>query len=120
MTHGIPLMPKKLQRVVRPSTPEERRRHAEIRERVKQEFPPLIPPRLQPASDGIAAQIGAARRAQGLSWYKLAKLAGIPNSNTVRDIECGRDVKLSNIQAVAAALGLKLELVKGQPAGQQA
>jgi hypothetical protein len=39
-------------------------------------------------------------------------LAGIPNPNTVRDIEYGCDAQLSNVKAVAKALGLSLELVK--------
>ena len=52
------------------------------------------------------------REAAGLSWYAVAKLAGISNPATIRDIEFGRDAKLSNIQAVATALGLKLELVE--------
>lgn len=107
-------MAKKLKRVVRPATEEERKRHARMRERVEREFPPLEPSRVLLAPNGVAAQVRAAREAQGLTWYKLAKLSGIPNSNTVRDIECGRDVKLSNIKAVAAALGLKLELVAAQ------
>ena len=38
--------------------------------------------------------------------------AGIPNPSTVRDIEYGRDTKLSSLQAVAKALGLRLELVE--------
>ena len=41
-----------------------------------------------------------------------AKRAGIPNPNTVRDIEYGRDTKLSSLQAVAKALRLRLELVE--------
>ncbi|MCY2991160.1 MAG: helix-turn-helix transcriptional regulator [Planctomycetota bacterium] len=48
----------------------------------------------------------------GLTWYALAKQAGIPNSNTVRDIEQGRDVKLANLQAVAKVLDLSVELVE--------
>ncbi len=36
----------------------------------------------------------------------------IPNQATIRDIEQGKDVKLSNLQAVASALGLELELVE--------
>jgi DNA-binding phage protein len=44
--------------------------------------------------------------------YALAQLAGIANQATIRDIEQGRDVKLSDVQRVAAALGLKLELVE--------
>lgn len=39
-------------------------------------------------------------------------MANIPNLSTIRDIECGRDAKLSNIEAVAASLGLRLELVE--------
>jgi ribosome-binding protein aMBF1 (putative translation factor) len=104
-------MAKKLKRVVRPATAQERRRHTKIRKQLKQEFPPLEPSRWMPATDGVGAQVRAARDAQGLTWYKLAKLAGIPNSNTVRDIESGQDVKLSSIKAVATALGLKLELI---------
>jgi hypothetical protein len=50
--------------------------------------------------------------AQGLTWYALAQRAAIPNQATIRDIEQGRDVKLSNLQAVATALGLELELVE--------
>ena len=46
------------------------------------------------------------------AWYAVAKVAGIPNPATIRDIEYGRDAKLSNIEAVAAALGLRLELVE--------
>ena len=89
----------------------ERQRLREIREKVQQEFPPRDPPHLMPSSSGIAAQIRAAREAQGLSWYAVAKLASIPNPSTVRDLEYGRDTKLSSVEAVAQALGLKLELV---------
>jgi hypothetical protein len=40
----------------------------------------------------------------------LARLAGIPNQATVRDIEQGKDVKFSNLQAVADAAGLRIEI----------
>jgi transcriptional regulator with XRE-family HTH domain len=60
----------------------------------------------------MAARIRAAREAHGLSWYAVAKRAGIPNSNTIRDIEVGRDVKLSSLQAVATVLGMRLALVE--------
>lgn len=103
-------MAKKVTRILRPATAEERRRHAKARQQVQREFPPVESPKWQPAANGVGAQVRAAREAQGLSWYKLAKLAGIPNSNTVRDIESGHDVKLSNIEAVAKVLGMKLEL----------
>jgi len=63
----------------------------------------------------MATDIRRAREAQGLAWYALAKVAGIPNPKTVCDIECGRDAQLSNAQAVASALGLRLDLVENQP-----
>lgn len=91
---------------------EELRRLDEIRAQAKKDFPPRDPPRLQLAQDGIGAEIRAARESRGLTWYALAKLANVPNSTTIRDIEYGRDAKLSNVQAIAAALGLKLELVE--------
>ncbi len=95
-----------------PESREEVKRLREIREKVRQEFPPRDPPRLQPVTAGVGARIRAAREAQGLTWYAVAKRAGIPNPSTVRDIEYGRDTKLSSVQAVAEALGLRLELVE--------
>lgn len=102
-----------VERVRRPGPigPEERQRLRAIREKARQEFPPRDPPRLRPCRTGIAAQIRAAREAQGLTWYAVAKRAGIGNPSTVRDIEFGRDTKLSSVQAVAEALGLRLEVV---------
>ena len=55
-----------------------------------------------------------ARERKGLTWYALARAAGIPNPATVRDIEYGRDTKLSSIEAIATALGLKLDLVEAE------
>lgn len=95
-----------------PANDEQRQRLQEIREKAKQEFPPRDPPRLQPAAAGIGARIRSAREAQGLTWYSLAEKAGISSANVVRDIEYGREVTLTNIEAVVAALGLKLELVE--------
>jgi len=92
-------------------SPQEASRLNEIRRKAMQDFPP-DPNRPRPTETGIGAQIRAAREAQGLTWYAVAKLAGIANPATIRDIEYGRDAKLSNIQAVATALGLKLELVQ--------
>ncbi len=105
---------KKFKRIVRPATAEERKRHAEIREKVAQEFPPSPGAGRRDSPPGIPAEIRRAREAQGLTRYAVAKLAGIPNPNTVRDIEYGRDAQLSNVQAVAKALGLRLELVEEQ------
>jgi hypothetical protein len=95
-----------------PKTPEQLRRLAEIRAGAKRDYPPKSPSRLAPVAMGVAARLRDAREVQGLTWYALAKLANIPNPATIRDIECGRDAKLSNIEAVAAALGLRLELVE--------
>jgi ribosome-binding protein aMBF1 (putative translation factor) len=95
-----------------PQSQKERELLQEVRNKVKEEFPPRNPPRLQPTNGGIGAQIRAAREAQGLTWNSLAEKAGVANAGIVRDIEYGREVTLANIEAVAAALGLKLELVE--------
>lgn len=42
----------------------------------------------------------------------LAELTGTADAETIRDIEYGRDVKLSHLKAVADALGLELKLVE--------
>src|SRR5437764_912985 len=103
---------KKFKRIVRPATPEERARHAELRQKIMQEFPPAEQGGREESPPGIPTHIRQARQARGLTWYALAKLAGIPNANTVRDIELGRDSQLSTVQLVARALGLRLELVE--------
>ena len=95
-----------------PESQEEQERLRAIREAVRREFLPRDPPGLQRATEGVAAQIRAAREAQGLTWYAVAKRAGIPNPSTVRDIEYGRDTKLSSLQGVANALGLRVELAE--------
>ena len=103
-------MAKKLQHINRQLTPKERQRLEEIREKAKRDFPPSAAGR-RAAPPGIPAAIRAARESQGLTWYALAQRAGIPNQATIRDIEQGKDVKVSNLQAVARVLGLALELV---------
>jgi hypothetical protein len=103
-------MAKKLQHINRRLTEEEKRRLAQIRAAAERDFPPAKRDR-HPAPPGIPAAIRAAREAQGLTWYAVAQRAGIPNQATIRDIEQGKDVKLSNLQAVAKVLGLELELV---------
>jgi hypothetical protein len=95
-----------------PVSDADRERLRDVREKAKEEFPPRVPPRLQQATSGIDAQIREARVAQGLTWYSLAEKAGISDAGIIRDIEYGREVTLSNTEAVAAALGLKLELVQ--------
>ena len=44
---------KKLKRIVRPATAEERQRHAEIRQRIMQEFPPASDSGRQESPPGI-------------------------------------------------------------------
>src|SRR5271163_4273890 len=94
-----------LKHVNRRMTEEERARHAQIRAAAMQDIPPKASGGRKPAPPGIPARIRQAREARGLTWYALAKAAGIPNQATIRDIEQGKDVKISNLQAVAAALG---------------
>src|SRR5262245_20478990 len=103
---------KRFKRVERPATAEERARHAAIRQQIQEEYPPAEGAGRQESPPGIPSQIRQAREARGLTWYALAKAAGIPNQATIRDIEQGKDVKLSNLQAVAGVLGLKLELIE--------
>jgi len=100
----------RIQRIERKLTEEERRRHARIRAGAVKDFPSKAVDR-PPTPPGIPSAILAARKAQGLTWYALAQRAGVPNQATIRDIEQGKDVKVSNLRAVAQALGLELELV---------
>jgi len=104
-------MVERVKRVMRKATAEELARHAKIREQAQREFPPLDPPRPSSVRNRVAAAIRKARKEQGLTFYAVAKRAGIANPNTVRDIEYGGDAKLSNVEAIAQALGLRLELV---------
>jgi DNA-binding XRE family transcriptional regulator len=103
---------KKLTHMDRRLTDEERARHERIREAIAQEIPPMPGAHPMPAPPGIPSRIRAARETQGLTWYALAKLAGLSDQAAIRDIEQGKDVKVSDLESVAAALGLKLELVE--------
>ena len=92
-----------------PLTDEEKARYADLRQKAEQDFPPKRR-RQAKSPPGIPAQLRTARESQGLTWYAVAKSAGIPNSGTIRDIEAGRDAKLSNVEAIAKVLGLELSL----------
>lgn len=98
--------------VNRPLTDEERLRHAALRDAAAKDFPPSEASRQAPSPPGIPATIRHARESRQLTWYALAALAGIDNQATIRDIEQGKDVKLSDLERVASALGLKLKLVE--------
>lgn len=101
----------RLEGIIRPLTPEEKARHAQIREQVMQEFPPAEKTR-KPLSSGIAADLRRVRKARGLTYEAVAKEAGLPNANMVKDVEYGQNTALPNLEAIAKALGLKLELVE--------
>jgi DNA-binding phage protein len=105
----------KRRRIIRPATEEERARHAAARRQVEKDFQQLPKPREASAQNRIAAAIRKARTGQGLTWTAVAKKAGLRSASTVRDIEYGGDAKLSNVQAVASALGLTLELLEVSP-----
>lgn len=102
---------KKLNHVERRLTDDERARHSEIRAAAINDFPPKQVAQA-PSPPGIPTTVRAAREAQGLTWHALAKLAGIDDQSTIRDIEQGKDARLSDLQRVAGALGLQLELVE--------
>ena len=98
-------------------TTEQARQEDKIRKQAMADFPPASGKKKKrlPTS-GIPARLRRARKEQGLTLYAVAQAAGIPNPNTVRDIELGeRDARLSNIEAVAHALGLTLELTESSP-----
>jgi hypothetical protein len=76
-------------------------RDPKLRELIRAEFPPAKDAGRKESQLGISSQIREAREAHGLTWYALAKLAGISNPKTVRDIEYGHDAQVSNVQAVA-------------------
>jgi ribosome-binding protein aMBF1 (putative translation factor) len=101
---------KHLTHITRPMTPEERAQAATIRERVMQEFPPKESQE-NPAPPGIPSRIQNARVQKRITRYELGQLANVP-STVVRAIEQGEDVPMSQFHAVAAALGLVIELVE--------
>ena len=104
---------KKARRVVRKGrvTAVESERLDKIRQQGQKDFPP-DPIRPRPVTTGIGAKIRQVRESQGLTWYAVAKAAGIPNPRTIRDIEYGRDTKMSSVEAIATALGLQIDLVE--------
>ena len=100
----------KVEHIHRRLTDEERRRAAAIREGAEQDFPPKsVAERASPP--GIPNQIAAARKRRGMTRYELGQTAEVA-STVVRAIEQGEDVPLSQFRAVAAALGLNIELVE--------
>jgi DNA-binding XRE family transcriptional regulator len=103
-------MAKKLTHVNRSMTEQERQRAIDIRAAAQKDFPPKPATGEVPPPPGIPVRIYDARKARGLTRYALGQLAGVP-SVAIRDLEQGADVPLSQLRAVAAALGLTVELV---------
>ncbi len=99
----------KIERILLEESPEQTAENDEIRRQVMEEFPPRA--HTPAPAVGFGIDIRRAREAKGMTWYAVAKAAGIPDSRTVRDIELGHDVKLSSLEAVATALGLRLKIV---------
>jgi ribosome-binding protein aMBF1 (putative translation factor) len=104
-------MAKKFTRVGRTLTPEQKQAYDEVRQKAKEAFPPLDPCQGPSEKGRIALAIREARTAQGFSFEQLARQAGVASADTVRDIEYGSDAKMSDVAAIAAVLGLRLELV---------
>ncbi len=103
-------MPEHLQHVNRALTKDERRLAAEIREGAEKDFPPKVAERLHVPS-GIPQRIHDARKKRGLTRYQVGQIADVP-STVVRAVEQGEDVPVSQLHAVAEALGLAVELVE--------
>jgi ribosome-binding protein aMBF1 (putative translation factor) len=99
-----------LEHINRPLTEEERRLAADIREGAKKDFPPKVVA-ARPVPPGIPRRIHDARTQRGMTRYEVGQIADVP-STVVRAIEQGDDVPLSQFHAVAAALGLAIELVE--------
>jgi hypothetical protein len=96
-----------VKRVVRTTrvSEEEAQRLNEIRRQAMEDFPPVESP------SGIPSRIRAARRAKKLTWHAVAQAAGISDPGAVRDMEQGRDTHVSDLEAVARVLDLRLDLV---------
>ena len=99
-----------LQHINRPLTEEERRLAADIQDGAKKDFPPKSVVE-RPVPPGIPREIHDAGRRRGMTRYQVGQIADVP-SVVVRAIEQGDDVPLSQFHAVAAALGLAIELVE--------
>mgnify|MGYP002624023748 FL=1 len=84
----------------------EAERLTKLRNQAKADYPPAPSPQFP--DEGIGATLRKARQAQGLTWYAVAKIAGIPHAATVRDVELGKDAKISTVVAIAKALGLAI------------
>ena len=99
---------KKLNRVVRASTPAEKRRHKQIRTKTDKEFARRRKP--VSASRVILAKLRNRREMKGLSLADVAKRTGMARSNLCRLEKNGDSAKLETLQRYAAALDCELVL----------
>ncbi|MCG8584414.1 MAG: helix-turn-helix domain-containing protein [Pirellulales bacterium] len=104
-------MKDKFSRTSRAFTSDERETHDQVRREAREVYPATESTQGPSARGRIAIAIRSARQAHGWSFDDLATRAGLPHGDAVRDIEYGSDAKLSDIAAIASALGLHMELV---------
>ena len=97
---------KKLNRVIRPSTPSERRRHRTICQKTDDEFAKRRTP--ISASRAILAKLRSQRELKGLSLADLASRTGMARSNLCRLERNGENAKLETLKRYAAALDCEL------------
>jgi ribosome-binding protein aMBF1 (putative translation factor) len=100
-----------MNRIYREATPEERERHARVRELVRKEFPPVDAPTEPPFRTRVAIAAHRARLASGLTVEDVARIAQVDDIEVIRDIESGSDVPLPLVERVMKSLGLKLKVV---------
>jgi DNA-binding Xre family transcriptional regulator len=97
---------KGLNRILRPATPAEARRHQQIRRQTDKEFAsqrkPVSPTRV------ILAKLRSQRELMGYSLADVAKRTGMTRSNLCRLEQNGETAKLETLQRYAAALGCEL------------
>jgi DNA-binding Xre family transcriptional regulator len=104
---------KKLNRIIRRSTPAEKRRHRRIRERTDKEFASQRKP--VSATRVILAKLRSQRELKGLSLAEVAKRAGMARSNLCRLEKNGENVKLETLQRYASALDCELVVEIREP-----
>jgi DNA-binding Xre family transcriptional regulator len=97
---------KKLNRIIRRSTPAEKRRGRRIREKTDKEFASRR--KAVSATRVLLAKLRSQRELKGLSLAEVAKRAGMARSNLCRLEKNGENVKLETLQRYASALDCEL------------
>ena len=96
----------KLNRIIRPATPVEKRCHKQIRKKTDDEFARRRKP--VSASRVILAKLRSQRELKGLSLADMAKRTGMARSNLCRLEQNDENVKLETLQRYAEALDCEL------------